>query len=404
MIAIIGAGISGISLSRILLEKGVNSVVFEKSAKKGGLISCDFPRGVTYHKVGGHVFNSKNKEVFDWFFTHFDKDKEFVKANRNAKIFLNDKTIGYPIESHLYQLDEETLRAVLEDWMLNEKVDNSNFHSFLKSSFGETLFELYFKPYNQKIWQTNLKNISLDWLEGKLPMLNKSEMLVNSVLRSEDISMAHSTFYYPREGGSQFIIERLASGLQVKLNCNINRIMRSRNNWIVEGQKFDSIVFTGDVTKVPKIFPEIDFSTVDFNSFKWHGTTTVLCEVELNDYSWIYLPEDSLRAHRIINTGNFSATNNGGFKLTATLEFSENLSIKEIKEEIDKMPQIKRIIDFHHTEKTYVIQTDSTRDSINRIKTILQDHNVFLLGRFAEWEYYNMDNAIESAMNLSKKL
>lgn len=404
MVGIIGSGISGISMSRLLFERGLSSVVFEKSKKKGGLISCDFPDGVTYHKVGGHVFNSKNKEVIKWFFSHFNQNEEFVSAQRNSKIFLDQKIIGYPIESHLYELDERTLKSIVIEWLRNEKIDKSNFYSFLKSSFGKTLFELYFEPYNKKIWQTDLNNISLDWLEGKLPMLDKSDMLSNSILRSEDTTMAHSTFYYPKKGGSQFIIDRLSSGLNVKTSKEVENIKKVKGKWKVEDQLFDSIVYTGDVTKIPALFPELDFSGIDFSSFRSHGTTTVLCEVDPNDFSWIYLPDPNVRAHRIINTGNFSDSNNGRYLSTATLEFSEKLSKKDITTEINKIPFTKKMIEFHHTKKTYVIQSTNTRATIKKIKKVLEVENVYLLGRFAEWEYYNMDNAIESAMQLSKRL
>jgi UDP-galactopyranose mutase len=47
--------------------------------------------GNLFHLVGGHVFNSKNETVLEWFWRFFDKDKEFVKASRNAKIFLNGR-------------------------------------------------------------------------------------------------------------------------------------------------------------------------------------------------------------------------------------------------------------------------------------------------------------------------
>ena len=45
-----------------------------------------------------------------------------------------------------------------------------------------------------------------------------------------------------------------------------------------------------------------------------------------------------------------------------------------------------------------------SRKIIAEIKNILKKYNIFLLGRFAEWEYYNMDICIEKSLELSKKL
>ena len=62
----IGSGISGLSISQMLSKKN-NVTIYEKGDKIGGLIKCDIIDNVLFHKVGGHVFNSKNTEVLNWF-------------------------------------------------------------------------------------------------------------------------------------------------------------------------------------------------------------------------------------------------------------------------------------------------------------------------------------------------
>lgn len=39
---------------------------------------------------------------------------------------------------------------------------------------------------------------------------------------------------------------------------------------------------------------------------------------------------------------------------------------------------------------------------MSRLKANLSAIGIFLCGRFAEWEYYNMDAAIESSMSISQ--
>ena len=41
---------------------------------------------------------------------------------------------------------------------------------------------------------------------------------------------------------------------------------------------------------------------------------------------------------------------------------------------------------------------------IDELKKSIQKENIYLLGRFAEWEYYNMDAAMGAAIKLSKSL
>ena len=66
------------------------------------------------------------------------------------------------------------------------------------------------------------------------------------------------------------------------------------------------------------------------------------------------------------------------------------------------LPYDIKILDYNFEPLSYIIQSKKTRTEVNRIKKTLEKENFYLLGRFAEWEYYNMDTAINAAMNLAK--
>ena len=185
-IAIIGAGISGVSAAKFLKEKGITTKVFEKSEKIGGLIRCDYVDGVLFHKVGGHVFNSKIDFIKDWFWSRFNQDFEFLQSKRNAKILLNNNLVGYPIENHLWQLKENDVKQIVSDFISLENKpvgEYNNFAQFLKGNFGERLYDIYFGPYNKKIWRTNLDEIPLSWLKGKLPMPNRLDIIMANIFK-----------------------------------------------------------------------------------------------------------------------------------------------------------------------------------------------------------------------------
>ena len=156
-IAIIGAGISGMSTAHFLKNK-YNVIVFEKESLPGGLIKCRRVNGSLFHTCGGHVFNSKRQDVLDWFWSKFTREEEFSKADRNSCVFM-DKTgtslehdnIPYPIENHMYLFDEATQKAFYEDLEEIDKVkglnakftDYESFGDFLRWRFGKTLYNLY---------------------------------------------------------------------------------------------------------------------------------------------------------------------------------------------------------------------------------------------------------------------
>ncbi|MFC3202530.1 protoporphyrinogen/coproporphyrinogen oxidase [Alteromonas oceani] len=410
-IKVVGSGVSGLAIANMLSSKGAEVQVLEKNSKVGGLIACDIESGFLYHKVGGHVFNSRNNDVLDWFWSFFDKDSDFVKVKRNAKILLMGKLIGYPIENNLYQLSKGVVRQIFEELLRDKRGDSNciNFKEYLLNTFGQTLCEIYFFPYNQKIWQCDLEKVSLDWLEGKLPMPNLGSIILDNIFREEEAEMVHSTFYYPKVGGSQFIADTLAENLNVKYNVLVDKIEFYDGALMVNGESVDKLIYTGRVTDLQNIFfsddEDIVNSLASVSNLNFHGTSNLLCECDFTDISWLYLPEDNVKAHRIIYTGGFSKSNNGSSKrMSCTVEFSGELTFDEMVSELENLPGNLVPIASNNEIYSYVIQDQFTRDKISKIKYELAKANIYLLGRFAEWEYFNMDAAIESAMRLSQKI
>jgi len=414
---IIGSGISGLSIARMLSNR-FEIEILEREKQIGGLIKCERINDNLFHKVGGHVFNSKNQTVLDWFWGHFNRDKEFLKAHRNAKILINNQLVGYPIENFLYQLPEAQLKPIIKEllqklkYSSREFVDYGSFKEFLIGNFGQELYKLYFGPYNSKIWNTNLEKVPLAWLDGKLPMPNLDDIFLSNILRKGENSMVHSSFFYAKRGGSQFFINRLAKGLKINRSftvSSIERISGSRLS-INKGERIaDSVVFTGDVRQLHKIVKFEDYelrrAMLKVENLQSNGTSNVFCETDPSALSWLYLPETQFRAHRIIYTGNFSLTNNEGSKRqTCVVEFSGRQERSDMLEEIKKLPGNLKALSFNYEPNSYIIQDSNTRENIFKLKAKLKPYKVYLLGRFAEWEYYNMDKCIESALDLSEKI
>lgn len=139
---------------------------------------------------------------------------------------------------------------------------------------------------------------------------------------------------------------------------------------------------------------------------EYHGTTAVFCEIDKNPYSWIYQPSRKHESHRIICTGNFSKTNNSedlpDNRMTATIEFTDAISYEEIIDNLSRIPLNPKYIDHKYNKYTYPIQDANTRQLIKSLKSFLKVFGLYFTGRFADWEYYNMDVAMGAAMDLVK--
>ena len=407
--AIIGAGISGLSTAHLLKDR-YDCTIFEKEETPGGLIRCRRVNGSLFHICGGHIFNSKRQDVLDWFWSIFNREEEFQKADRNSVVFMADgKHIPYPIENHIYLFDNETQKLFIQDLLSiakNEGYEPHNFEEFLRNRFGETLYNIYFKPYNEKVWRRNLKSVPLSWLEGKLPMPTVEEMIFNNINQVKEKNFVHATFWYEKENGSQHIADKLSQGLNIKYNSNIESIERRGNKWIINEEDFDTVVFCGNIKQLPTLLKGVEITEYKekIDALEYHGTTAVFCQIEKNNYSWIYLPDNKYESHRIICTGNFAVSNNAPDTMTATVEFTDEISKDDIMEQLGRIPMNPKYIDHQYNKYTYPIQDADTRNMIASLKSELAKEDFFFTGRFADWEYYNMDVAIGAAMDLCKTL
>lgn len=421
-VAIIGAGISGMSTAHSLRDL-YEVTVFEKEDKPGGLIKCRRVNGSLFHTCGGHVFNSKRQDVLDWFWSKFTREEEFSKADRNSCVFMDKNetslehdNIPYPIENHMYLFDEATQKAFYEDLEeidtvkgLNAKfTDYESFGDFLRWRFGKTLYNLYFQPYNEKVWRRDLTTVPMSWMEGKLPMPTTQEMRDNNANKIEEKAFVHSTFWYEKKDGSQYIADKLAEGLDIRYNSDIQSIKLVSGKWLVCGEEYDMVVFCGNIKDMVKMIEGVDIEAFKkpVADLEYHGTTAVFCEIDKNPYSWIYQPSRRHESHRIICTGNFSETNNNASvaedRITATIEFTDMISKEDILDNLSRIPLNPKYLDHQYNKYTYPIQDANTRGMIKSLKDTLAPSNFYFTGRFADWEYYNMDVAIGAAMDLCK--
>ncbi|WP_300226793.1 FAD-dependent oxidoreductase [uncultured Bacteroides sp.] len=414
-IAIIGAGISGLSTAHLLKHRH-DVTIFEKDTVPGGLIKCRRIEGSLFHTCGGHVFNSKRQDVLEWFWSIFSRENEFTKADRNSVVFLeNGKHIPYPIENHMYLCDKDIQMRFISDLLDISKAQGTtprNFEEFLKGRFGKTLYNLYFHPYNTKVWRTDLSTVPLTWLEGKLPMPTVEEMIYNNFNHIEEKNFVHATFWYEKQNGSQYIVDKLAQDLDIVLGVNINSIEYNKpnNKWLVCGKEFDTVIYCGNIKDMPftiKGTEVIKKYSNQIDALAYHGTTAVFCEIDANPYSWIYQPSTLHQSHRIICTGNFSKTNNNkditANRITATIEFTDEITKEEILNNLKNIPLNPSYLGHVYNQYTYPIQDNYTRDMIKSLKHELSPLNFFFTGRFADWEYYNMDIAIGAAMDMIKE-
>jgi len=401
-ICIIGAGITGLASGR-LLSKNNEVTIYEKGSDIGGIARTKSVDSIAYHMVGGHCLNSKNQEVMDFIFNEVLSKDKWHHVQRDAKINFKNHFISYPIEFSIKEIagfNENLAFNMTKDFLSSQKNDTDNLADWFKSKFGKTLADEYFIPYNRKIWQMEPSKMSHLWIEGKLPLPNKKEFFQALIEENKD-TMPHSTFYYPNTNNQNTFIDALAKKLNIVTNFTVDSIEKINEKWIINNKyEYDLIINTMPLNILPSVIKNTpDNILEDAKKLKYNKVTNMLWKTKPVNFTWSYYPSEETIFHRHIHIGNFFIPKEN---YTITESMGEH-SYDEMKEQGEKFDYLLEPVDYNVSDYAYVVYDQNYSKSTTKIKKYLEEIGIYSIGRFGEWEYYNMDICIESAMKVAKK-
>ena len=93
--------------------------------------------------------------------------------------------------------------------------DPTNLREWILWRFGEGIAKEFMYPYNEKIWKSDLTDMSFDWVSGRVPDAPPDDVLRSAVgIRTE--GYAHQlVFGYPEEGGFQSLADATAEPIRI---------------------------------------------------------------------------------------------------------------------------------------------------------------------------------------------
>lgn len=402
-IGIIGAGISGLALAH-LLQPRYEVEILEAQPLIGGIARVADAGGFPYHLVGGHCFNTKDPKVKDFVFSIFP-ETEWNKILRRANIYLLGKQLSYPIEFSIRELstiDSELALRCAEDFVNSNHVSSGvNLEDWFRLTFGDALAELYFIPYNKKIWGIEPKFMNSNWVKDKLPIPDKKSFLKSLLSIAQD-NMVHSTFYYPKDILNDNLLLRMSFGKNITLNYRVNNILNHGDHYLVNQEKrFEKLIVTAPLDTSLGMFNDVPREILDAASLlKYNKISNMLWETDGSDSTWTYLPESSTIFHRHIHIGNFLLPQKN-------LTITEALGVvpyEVMVQEGNKFEYLRKPLAFNVSEHAYVLQDENKELASEKVKHFIESQGVLLCGRFAEWQYYNMDICIRRAMEVANNI
>jgi len=432
-IAILGAGVTGMSLARFLVEGGVDATsihLFEAAREVGGLCRSKTVDGFTYDVAGGHILYSKDAAAMQWMKDCAGGDEAFVRRDRNTRIRFGDRWVRYPFENGIGDLPPqanfECIKGYVEAWHARQMNGSSappDFAGWIRWRFGAGIAEHFMDPYNEKVWKRDLGQITSEWVAGRVPDAPIDDVLRASIgIRTEGYTH-QAIFYYPRRGGFQAITDGIGSTLasRVRLATPVKDVVKSGAGWRVDGEEFDLVVTTLPLHDLSAYVPDAPAAVRDAaERLEYNGLVSFLVALdrpEHPDLSWVYLPHhDQGPANRVTYMSNYSPGNAPEGKTSFLVEvtwpmkqpFPGSELEREVLEGISRAGLLSRdeilFTDRSHVREAYIVYTHGHAERRDAVLSWMEGEGLVPVGRFGRYDYDNSDQCVIKARALAGRL
>ncbi len=422
---IIGAGPAGLTMGMFLKSP---SLILEKSDHPGGLASSFFDQGYTFD-YGPHIMFSKHKKILDFMIRSLGKNVH--RCKRNNKIFFKDRLIKYPFENDLHSLPLRDNYECLRDYLNNKYKIKYKKPKDLKQwflfHFGESICRKYLFPYNEKVWNLPINQLSMLWSE-RIPNPPLDDVIKSSLGINTEGYLHQLYYHYPLKGGYQAISEAWAKKLKIKYSTNVEKVNKIKEGFLLETDQgnfeFNKLISTIPVHELVKILHPVVPRKI--KKAIENLIVNPILEISIgikgedqNKFTAVYFPEPNFLVNRISFPKTFSPYNApiGYYSIQAEITCKKNSEIWK-KPDQDVLHHViqgllkrrfirneKHIVytNVKRREYAYVVYDRDYEKNTQIVRKWFAQKNIYLVGRFSYFEYANVDQIVESSKSIINK-
>lgn len=350
---VVGAGLAGSTIARLLADKGENVLIIDKRNHIAGN-TYDFSdeNNILVQQYGPHIFHTNNEEVWEFLsrFTKWNDYKHKVLANvdgKNVPVPINLDTVNI-----LYGTNytSEELQAFFDSQKAEIK-EIKNSRDVVISKVGEDLYNKIFKNYTKKQW-------------GVYPEELEPEVLARVPVRTNNDSRYFTDKYQgmPLEGYTSMIQKMLD-------HPKIEILLDTDYKDLKDKVEFERLIYTGCIDE----FFDFKLGKIPYRSLTFEKETF---DVEF------------YQEGAVINYPN-------EHEFTRITEFKHWT--------YQKRPNTVIIKEYPQAEGDpyYPIPQQKNRELYDKYNEEAKKlKNVFFAGRLGSYRYINMDKVVEESMNL----
>lgn len=374
---IIGSGFAGSVVARVLAEKGEKVKIIEKRNHIGGNCYDRYDEhGVLIHQYGPHIFHTNNKEVYDFLsrFTKWYDYRHEVAGNVYGKIIpipfnLNTLMIVFGEEK-----GERLKQELIDTYGENARVPILELQKSSSPGIQEVaqyVYENIFLKYTMKQWNQKPEEVDQS-VTARVP-----------VLISYDNRYFQDTYQEMPKDGYTKLFENMLNheNIDVELNKDAKEdlIFDFENHQIFyQGQLFEGkVIFTGAIDD----FFDHCLGRLPYRSLRF----------EYEHYS-----QDYYQSHGVVNyTVSEDYTRITEFKYLTGQDIAGTTIVKEYPEVYHDETQVPYYA---------ILSPENLKMYQKYVDYVKPFSQFYLLGRLAQYKYYNIDGIVEEALKLVQTL
>lgn len=375
---IVGSGIAGAAVARKLAEeKNKKILVIEKRSHIAG--NCyDKPDkyGILVHEYGPHIFHTEDEGVRE-FLSRFT---EWYDFGHEVVAKVGDRLIPVPFNLNtLHMVYDGEKAARLEEKLVKEYGEGSrvpimklreNSDADVRE-IADFVYKNVFLYYTMKQWGQKPEEISPE-VTGRVPVVISRD---NRYFKDKYQSM-------PLHGYTPMFEKMLShENIEIRTGTDCRRVLEFKDGKIYfEGSEYTGgVVYTGAIDELFGCrFGRLPYRSLDFR--------------------FEHLPQDSFQGHSVVN-------------YTVSEDYTRITEFKYLTGQKDaKGTTIVKEYPFAYTGAEneipyYAILNEENEKLYEKYRKLTEEYpHFYLLGRLAEYKYYNIDAMCRKAMDLAEEL
>lgn len=428
---ILGGGLSGMTAAYTFQQAGeTHWQLYERENRVGGLARSQEVDGYLFD-FGPHILFTIDKEM-EALIRDLLGDN-FHAQERQAFIYHQayDLYTRFPFQAHLYGLPVPMVKECLVELVKAvEKHARGEFHpanyeEWMRGVFGNGIADHLMIPYARKIWTIEPSEMEFSWIGRRVPTPDFERIIAGAL--TDDVSQVGATayFWYPKKGGIEPLPRALGERLRnVHLSRTVERIeLPAKNLVFTDGEvvPFDRLLYSLPLPAIPKLFtgvpPEVERACAGLRYQGIYCINLGIDRPDVSDKHWVYFYEDLFPFHRLSFPATFSPDTvpPGKSSIATEVAFSRYRPLDRdtaVEQTIAALQAAKILtpedrIELVHTETiepAYVIYDLDHAKNIEVIRAWLREHEIWNIGRFGQWQYFNMDHSMRSGKTAAEEI